>query len=548
MAEPEKWCAAITTASKGAKRAKVVPDPNKNPFKAVLAQLHPNLALLRKALKDKRVGEKCTMSTAYKVPLNALDSDTLHALITELRTKPKPVYFRGTRVDNPWPLFVKDDTHLSLPRALGYALFGRAGTIDVTDRPVLFPPPKCDLLDAESAAKVYKSDQETYVATLVHNLETMAGGPAGFGGAMYCIPTGHGKGASAVHTAVKLGQRMLFVALSESLFDQFESEFKKFLGDDIVVGRVWTSNRKAWKNPDADIVLTTVSSAASCNIPIDEFGLVVIDESHLASTEKRKDLFFRVKAKYIMLMTATPERSSDHCGAYQEWLGGPMSTFVRIDFANNRWGGVDVVTQPITYTTPIKESFDTGKDGRSYTNTDKLLAVTMYHKQRNAAIVKRVAQYVREQGRHFVLVGVRIWHVETIAKLLNAQGVEAGVLVGSHTDGKAQTHEERRENRTKQNLVAYVSLAAQALDVPKLDSFAFISGGVPWSNETFLIQGIGRIIRDVESGKNRPMVLFFDDETAPKGYFSKQVAKTKDRLRALGDGFHFVDAEPIHIC
>lgn len=531
----------VTYTKRPAKRAKVEED---RPFKVDLAEKHPDLPALAKRLRAAGAGGAATITDTYAIPIAAIGKELYVDTRTALRTKPKPTYNRGQRTDKPWDLTKTEDGVLHLPRALGYMLCGAAGTVEVVDRPVVYPRPVYELLDAEAAAAMFKSDQVTAVTKLIVDLKAGAAGPAGFGAAMYCIPTGHGKGASSIHAAALLGQRFLYIATSESLFDQFEKEFKLFLGPDLVVGRMWTSDHRKWKNVDADVVLTTVSSAASCDIPIDEFGFVVVDESHLACTAKRKDLYFRIKAKYLMLMTATPERP-DLCGAYQQWLGGPVSTYIRIDFRNNRWGGFDVVTQPIKYDRPIRETFERGRDGVNYTKIDALFATTMHHRGRNAAIVRRIAEYVRVQKRNFVLVGVRVWHVETIARLLNEAGVETGVLVGKHSDGRVQKAEERAVELAKPNLVAYMSLGAQALNIPRLDSFGYISGGCAWHNDTFLVQAFGRIARDVKEGKNKPMILLFEDETAPKGYFAKQVTKTKAKIKGLGDGFDFVTADPI---
>lgn len=172
--------------------------------------------------------------------------------------------------------------------------------------------------------------------------------------------------------------------------------------------------------------------------------------------------------------------------------------------------------------------------------------MTMYHKPRNATLVRMIAELVRNEDRHVVCVAVRRLHVEKIAAALNACGVEAGVLVGEHSDGRKQTAEERKAAFKCRVLVAYVSLATEALNIPRLDTAVQISGGCPWNNETFWIQFIGRVMRD-KAGKNKPLILLPNDESV-HGMFARQVAKAKKEFRGIGEGFEFTVAPAHRVC
>jgi len=119
-------------------------------------------------------------------------------------------------------------------------------------------------------------------------------------------------------------------------------------------------------------------------------------------------------------------------------------------------------------------------------------------------------------------------------------------LVGEFTDGRKQTEEERAAAFKCRVLVAYVSLATEALNIPRLDTAAQISGGCPWNNATFWTQFIGRVMRD-KVGKNKPLILLPNDESA-HGMFDRQVAKAKREFKGIGEGFEFTVAPEIKVC
>lgn len=527
------WLRSISTAAPPAKRPKV------SPFRLDLTESHRTLPALQEALHG---CPAATVAGAYTLPRAAMSAETYALLRGTLRTRPKPSYHMGRRVDKSWDLFVEERGCIAIPRALGLLLVGAVPPERrrIVEAPVVYEEPAMPLLDREAAAARFKSDQETHVTGLVDDLVTQADGPAGFGSAIYSIPTGHGKTASAIHLTARLGQRTLFVVPSESLFDQFEREVHKFLGQELAVGRMWTSNRRKWTKGLAacPVVLTTAASAAAAAVDTEGFGLVVVDEAHMCCTAERKRLFLRFPAKYLVLLTATPERASNHCGAYLEWLGGKLSCYVRVDFSNNRWGGVDVVELASPFS-PLKEVTSKGDDGRQYVHQAVMLAKIMRHRERTAWLCREVARMVRDEDRHVVCLGVRVEHLEEVAaRLRKAHDVDAGVLVGTHSDGRPQTADERSRALEARVLVAYNSLGAQALDLPRLDTLLILSGGCAWNNATFWTQCIGRIIRD-KAVKNKPRIVLPRDRT-DGGYFERQVDRAVAQLKALGDGFSFI--------
>jgi superfamily II DNA or RNA helicase len=87
--------------------------------------------------------------------------------------------------------------------------------------------------------------------------------------------------------------------------------------------------------------------------------------------------------------------------------------------------------------------------------------------------------------------------------------VQAGIIVGTHSDGRKATTEQRREAQKMPILIASVSIVSKALNIPELDTMVVLSGGA-FVNDTFWRQAIGRITRDNASKQDPELVLLRD--------------------------------------
>lgn len=486
-----------------------------------------------------------SVENTYRLPIKCMESTTFEKLKALLMTEPKRVLRNHQLVHKPWSMYVLYDDCIYIPRGIGMQLFQLHASPPkrhVKVEPcVNFPTPTRPLLDADAAAAMYKTDQVTAVDHLVDHLHTMVD-KYGFGTAAFCLPTGHGKTACAIHVLQRLGKRTLFVVPSmDPCYEQFKDEVRGFLGESVTVGSMHTSTKSQWKDHDtADCVVTTMDSLRQCNYNLEGFGLTIVDEAHEACTRARSKLFLKVPSTYVVALTATPERHSDYCGAYIEWLCGPVVMYKAIDVKGNRWGGLEVrlVSLKGHY-----QAFVEPKNKRSGdVNDAKLLNEVMMCRERNRAVMEYIhKQLVIDEDRHVVCLSPRTWHIEVMTSLLEHAGTSTGMLVGERMDGSSMTPEERKEAKTKRVLVANVTMGSRALNVPRLDTLCYITGGC-WNNETFWTQAIGRILRDKEN-KNQPVVVLFVDETN-NGYLSRQVDRAVATLKRIGgDGTRVMTSE-----
>lgn len=120
--------------------------------------------------------------------------------------------------------------------------------------------------------------------------------------------TGTGKTVTAVTDAKRVGGRTLFVAHTLELVKQAYDTFKSLWGE-VTVGQ-FADNVK---DSNAHVICGSVQSIA-LNLDLfkeDDFDYIIIDEAHHATAETYQKILSYFKPKFILGLTATPERADD---------------------------------------------------------------------------------------------------------------------------------------------------------------------------------------------------------------------------------------------
>ena len=245
---------------------------------------------------------------------------------------------------------------LAIPRQFGCRVFGVPDAVDTAAGDPVELTTQRPLFNAETCVAHKGIDQESAVTHVETYLRTTAE-REGFASAMFCISPGFGKTCCSAHIIQRLGVKALFVVPNEHPFmKQVADEMRSFLGPTVRVGKMVTSEQRKWDIEDKDIVITTSKSVATIPYDLSSFGLVIVDEAHETATKMFSQMYFRFPARYVLLLTATPERAADHCGGYLQWLGGPVMWHEQRDITKLRWGGVNVTVYDVTYAAnPIRE-------------------------------------------------------------------------------------------------------------------------------------------------------------------------------------------------
>jgi superfamily II DNA or RNA helicase len=498
-----------------------------------------NLGVLR--IHAAGVSARSVLSTAYFVPAKLIAGLGLRKpLEAALTARPKSKKFQGKETRVPWPMWHEREEWLALPRPFGLRVFGRPATVQVSPGAAAgLGPPARPLFTAETCQASRGIDQEAAVTSVVTGLRRRAADD-GCAGALFCLSPGFGKTCCAAHFIQRLGRRALFVVPNEKPFArQVADEMRRFLGPGTEVGLLVTSNKRRWKlDPAQQVVITTFKSAATIDYDLGSFGTVIVDEAHETATACLSQMYFRFPATYTVALTATPERAADHCGGYLRFLVGEVAWHEMRDVAASRWSGVDVTVYTVRYRRPIEEP--TLKDGEVYWEgiTRQLVA----RRSRLAFLVDTVIRDRLAAGRRVLAIGTRVQYMEEVQAALLGRGVDCGIIVGEHTDGRKVSAEQRLEAQQKPCLVASTAIVSKALNIPALDTLVVLNNA--YVNDTFWKQAVGRITRDHPTKQPPELVLVRDCVETSKvggdGVFAKCVdAACATLTRQSPKGYRF---------
>lgn len=314
--------------------------------------------------------------------------------------------------------------------------------------------------------------------------------------------TGTGKTVIAALDYRRLRQKhgdlsLLFVAHRKEILLQSRATFRTALRDgafgELFVDGLRPSN---WRHVFASI--QSLSQLGEAFAP-DRFDVVVIDEFHHAAAPTYQALLERLRPRYLLGLTATPERADGQ--RVDAWFGGRIAAELRLWDALDRnllapfhYFGVhdDVKLAGLKwerggYLARELENVYTGNHAR----VGKVLQ----------AIKDKVADPLRMRAIGFC-VGVE--HAEFMAEQFTKAGIAARAVLGATESAeRANAIEDLRNLRV--NVLFAVDVFNEGVDIPEIDTVLFLR---PTESVTVFLQQLGRGLRLAE-GKSCLTVLDF---------------------------------------
>jgi superfamily II DNA or RNA helicase len=306
------------------------------------------------------------------------------------------------------------------------------------------------------------------------------------------LPCGYGKTVVAIHVAIALGRRTLVCVHTEILVNQWTERIRAFAPS----ARVGSIRGPKVDVQDTDFVVAMIQSLAMRTYDeelLATFGLVVIDEAHHLAARVFSDIFFRVPARHVLGLTATPKRKDGCTPILHLHMGGFSYLVERRD--NDEEASVAF----LKYSSPLaRPGHDPGPAG-----TQRLKTSLSRDAARNALLVD-VCRAAIADGRALVCLTDRVQHAEDLRALFVEQcgGVPSAIYTGRKTAAERRAAEENCRA-----LFATFSLAKEGLDIPRLDTLVL---ALPVGD---VVQAVGRILRP-HPGKRSPLVVDVTDDLA----------------------------------
>jgi len=333
-------------------------------------------------------------------------------------------------------------------------------------------------------------------------------------------PPGIGKTVLGIYLLVQRARNTLVLVHRKPLLAQWVAQLAIFLGiEEKAIGQVGGGKRKANGNLDVAMIQSLVRKDEVDDL-VANYGHVIVDECHHLPAVSFERVLSEVKARFVVGLTATPQRRDGHHPITEMQLG---LVRYKIDTKSQ------VVYRPFEHKLLVRETpFRLEGDGTE-TSIQEIYRVLVSDEARNTQILEDVIAAVRT-GRTPILLTERRNHLEYLVERLRDHVRHLIVLQGGMTAKKrleaakqlsSSTHSERL-------VIATGRYIGEGFDDAQLDTL-FLAMPVSWKGT--LIQYSGRLHR-YHPGKTDVRIYDYVDRNVPA--LARMFEKRLSTYRAIG--------------
>lgn len=337
-------------------------------------------------------------------------------------------------------------------------------------------------------------------------------------------PTAFGKTITAIGIIHKRSTNTLILTHSRQILEQWQQRLKSFLNG-AKIGIFCGGKKK----PSGCIDIATYQSLInkkdnSVNPIIQEYGQVIIDECHHISAPRFEMVLNEVRSKFVLGLTATPERQDGHQKIIF-MIAGP----VRHKVTSNHTDSFELLVKVTQLYHPLPDYL---------INSDNRHKISdVYHwliedNERSQKIVNDAASEI-SKGKHPLVLTERREHAELINQMLKHKGFQTVLLKGAMRAKERKAANEQLA--TAQVIVATGKFVGEGFDLPRLDTL-FLALPISWKG--LLIQYAGRIHRE-SAGKDCISIFDYVDSSLPM--LQRMYRKREKGYKAMGYQITYID-------
>ena len=334
-------------------------------------------------------------------------------------------------------------------------------------------------------------------------------------------PPGVGKTVLGTHLVAERGRSTLVLVHRQPLLDQWIAQLSMFLGvAEQEIGRIGGGKRKPNGRLDVAMIQSLVHKG-SVNDSIARYGHVIVDECHHVPAVSFERVLSEVKARYLVGLTATPQRRDGHQPILEMQLG-PVRFSVN---ARNQ-----AARRPFEHRLMVRETPFRSDGSAMDVGIQEIYRALASDEARNRLIVEDVLGALRE-GRSPIVLTERRDHLEYLATRLGPSVRHLVVLQGGMTPknrralGAALAAVPDGEERLVLATGRYVG---EGFDDARMDTL-FLAMPIAWKGT--LVQYSGRLHR-LHPRKTEVRIFDYVDREVP--LLLRMFEKRLRTYRAIG--------------
>jgi superfamily II DNA or RNA helicase len=339
--------------------------------------------------------------------------------------------------------------------------------------------------------------------------------------AVIVAPPGFGKSVLGTYLIAHRKCSTLILVHRQPLLEQWRSQLGIFLGrEPRSIGQLGAGRRKLTEEVDVAMI-QSLSRKDSVDDIVTEYGQVLVDECHHLPAVSFERVLSEVKARYVVGLTATPQRRDGHQPIIHMQIGlVRFKADSRIQLAQ-RLFDYRLVVRQTGFDHPVLASDRTIKE---------LYGLLVADDKRNEQIIDDVL-LAMEEGRSPILLTERKDHLEHLHERLEGFVRHIVVLRGGRS---AKEQREVREQLAsipmdeERLLLATGRYIGEGFDDARLDTL-FLALPVSWKGT--LVQYAGRLHR-LHPGKREVRIVDYVDSQVPM--LARMFERRRIGYRAMG--------------
>lgn len=280
-------------------------------------------------------------------------------------------------------------------------------------------------------------------------------------------------------------KRLLFISHREELLNSAKSSFSKVIKNKKM--GIYSGNKKEL---DSEYLFSTIQTLHK-NLAIfdmKEFDYIIVDEAHHISSNSYKKVLDHFKPKFLLGLTATPERS-DGINIY-EYFNDNIAIEIRIKEALE-----EQLIAPFHYF-GISDIKEVDLSDIDLNKIDEIAKRLMIHKRTEFIIEK--LNFYGYSGKKLTGLGfcANISHAEYMANEFNNLGIKSIFLTGKDSiEHRKKMIKELEDPFSNLKFIFTVDIFNEGVDIPNVNTILMLR---PTNSPIVFIQQLGRGLRKTE--------------------------------------------------